>query len=64
MFELVAAQGNNKIPPILKDPKFAVSTWRTATEIMEKYNEPGRFTALIAYECTSNSTTATTCTAM
>ncbi len=54
MLELIAAQSNKKLPPLIMDPKFAKSTWERATEIVEKYNEPGRFTALIAYEWTSN----------
>ena len=36
------------------DPKFAKSVWEKNTAIMEKYNEPGRFTAFIGYEWTSN----------
>jgi hypothetical protein len=54
MMELIAAQSNKKLPPLIMDPKFAKSTWERATEIVEKYNEPGRFTAFIAYEWTSN----------
>ena len=34
--------------------KFAMNTWRKNTAIMEKYNEPGRFTAFIGYEWTCN----------
>ncbi|WP_019447339.1 DUF3604 domain-containing protein [Cupriavidus sp. BIS7] len=54
MSELIAAQSNKKLPPLLMDPKFAKSTWEKNTAIMEKYNEPGRFTTFIAYEWTSN----------
>jgi len=54
VMELIAAQSNKKLPPLIMDPKFAKSTWERATEIVEKYNEPGRFTALIGYEWTSN----------
>jgi len=54
MMELIAAQSNKKLPKLIMDPKFAKSTWERATEIVEKYNEPGRFTALIGYEWTSN----------
>ena len=54
MMELIAAQSNRKLPPLVTDPRFAKSTWERATEIVEKYNEPGRFTALIGYEWTSN----------
>jgi hypothetical protein len=36
------------------DPKWMVSAWEKTVDIMEKYNEPGKFTAFIAYEWTSN----------
>ena len=36
------------------DPKLSKTVWEKSTAIMEKYNEPGRFTAFIAYEWTSN----------
>ena len=54
VFELIAAQANKKLPPTLIDPKWAKSYWEQSTTLMEKYNEPGRFTAFIAYEWTSN----------
>ncbi len=52
--ELIEAQSNNRLPASVKDPKFAKSVWDKNTAIMEKYNEPGRFTAFIGYEWTSN----------
>ena len=52
--EMIAAQSNNNIPAVMKDPKLALSIWQMNTSIMEKYNEPGRFTAFIGYEWTSN----------
>src|SRR5262249_40694482 len=39
MMEAIAAQSNEKLPPIMMDPKFAKSTWLKNTAIMEKYNE-------------------------
>ena len=54
MMELIAAQSNKKLPPLIMDPKFAKSAWERTTTIAEKYNEPGRFSALIGYEWTSN----------
>ena len=54
VYELVAAQSNNKLPALIKDPRFARAIWERNTAIMEKYNEPGRFTAFIGYEWTSN----------
>jgi hypothetical protein len=53
-FELVAAQSNKKLPPALTDPKWAKTFWERNTATMEQYNQPGRFTAFIAYEWTSN----------
>jgi len=52
--ELIAAQSNDRLPDAVKDPKLAMSIWLKNTEIMEKYNQPGRFTAFIGYEWTSN----------
>jgi hypothetical protein len=52
--ELINAQSNKRLPPSIMDPKFAKSVWLKNNAIMERYNEPGRFTAFIAYEWTSN----------
>ena len=54
VMELITAQANKKLPPLVMDPKFAKSVWLKNTAIAEKYNEPGRFTAIIGYEWTSN----------
>jgi Protein of unknown function (DUF3604) len=57
MNELVSAQANNKLPPPIKDPKVVgpimKSVWQQYLETAEKFNEPGRFTAMIGYEWTS-----------
>ena len=52
--ELISAQANDKVPPQVKDKRLAKSVWQRNTDIMEKYNDPGRFTTLIGYEWTSN----------
>jgi len=52
--EMIIAQSNNKIPAVMKDHALALTIWEKNTSIMEKYNEPGRFTAFIGYEWTSN----------
>jgi hypothetical protein len=52
--ELINAQANKKLPPLVMDPRFAKSVWLKNTALADKYNEPGRFTALIGYEWTSN----------
>ena len=57
MNELVSAQANDKLPPPIKDPKVVgpimKSVWQQYTATAEKFNEPGRFTAMIGYEWTS-----------
>jgi hypothetical protein len=57
MRELVSAQANNKLPPVIKDPKVVgplmKSVWQQNTATAEKFNEPGRFTAMIGFEWTS-----------
>ena len=55
--DIVVRQGNGTLPAPVKDPKtvgpIMKSVWQKYTATAEKYNEPGRFTALIAYEWTS-----------
>ena len=41
------------IPAVVLDPKFVGSVWHRYLKTAEKYNDPGRFTALIGYEWTS-----------
>ena len=54
VMELITLQGQGKLPKAMTDPKIFKDVWHRYTAIAEKYNEPGRFTALIAYEWTSN----------
>jgi hypothetical protein len=57
MRELVSAQAQGTLPPPVKDPKVVgpimKSVWQEYTATAEKYNEPGRFTAMIGFEWTS-----------
>jgi hypothetical protein len=54
--EVIAAQSNNSLPPVLTDPKVAgplmMSVWQRAAVMADKYNEPGKFTTLIGFEWT------------
>jgi hypothetical protein len=49
--EIVASLSDKK-PPIKAD-KMVKSAWKKYTALADKYNEPGRFTALIGYEYTT-----------
>jgi Protein of unknown function (DUF3604) len=51
--ELVKAGGDGTAPVELADPKFMVTAWQKTVDVMEKYNEPGKFTAFISYEWSS-----------
>jgi hypothetical protein len=52
--EVIKLQATKSLPKVFMDPKWMVSAWEKTVDIMEKYNEPGKFTAFIAYEWTSN----------
>ena len=52
--ELARSFGTGNLPPKLFDRQLGRSVWQTYTSTAERYNEPGRFTALIGYEWTSN----------
>ena len=52
--ELIRSVGTGTTPKALFNPKLARSVWQNYTATAERYNEPGRFTALIGYEWTSN----------
>jgi hypothetical protein len=52
--DMIHQQSTNNLPKELTDEKFARSVWDKNTAIMDKYNQPGKFTAFIGYEWTSN----------
>jgi Protein of unknown function (DUF3604) len=51
--EVVETFSAGKSPEILLRPELATSVWEKSVNTAEKYNEPGRFTAMIGYEWTS-----------
>ena len=57
MNELISAQAQGTLPAPIQDPAVVgplmKSVWQQYTAMAEKYNEPGRFTAMIGYEWTS-----------
>ena len=57
MRELVSAQAQGTLPAPIQDPKVVgpimKTVWQQYTATAEKFNEPGRFTAMIGYEWTS-----------
>ncbi len=55
--DVTSRQAQGTLPPAVKDPKVVgpimKSVWQQYTATAEKFNEPGRFTAMIGYEWTS-----------
>ena len=55
--DVVSRQAQGTLPAPVKDPKIVgpvmKSVWQQYTATAEKYNDPGRFTAMIGYEWTS-----------
>ena len=51
--EVVVSFTQGNVPEILLDETFARSVWSDYVAAAEKYNEPGRFSAIIGYEWTS-----------
>ena len=54
VIEMIGSVGNGTMPKAMISRQLARSVWQNYTSIAERYNEPGRFTALIGYEWTSN----------
>lgn len=52
--DMIHQQSTNNLPKELTDEKFSKTVWDKNTTIMDKYNNPGKFTAFIGYEWTSN----------
>ena len=52
--EMNKLSAEGKLPPGMADPKLARTIWDKYVKTADQFNEPGRFTALIGYEFTSN----------
>ena len=52
--EIIRSEGPGPTPKEMFNPQLAKSVWQAYTATAERYNEPGRFTAFIGYEWTSN----------
>ena len=52
--EVVNAFTQGSLPKILIDKKFTTNVWEKYLKAAEEFNNPGRFSAIIGYEWTSN----------
>jgi hypothetical protein len=51
--EIITLFAQDKFPWETNDPELMKPVWKECIEMAEKYNDPGKFTALIGYEWTS-----------
>lgn len=52
--EIVRLQAAKQLPAAATDPSFVRAVWERNTALIDRLNEPGRFTAFIGYEWTSD----------
>jgi hypothetical protein len=51
--DVITAFTQGKVPAVVLDRTFQQTVWDDYIDIADRYNEPGRFTAMIGYEWTS-----------
>jgi hypothetical protein len=51
--EILRLQATKSLPAVVRDPALMRSVWERSTTIMDRFNDPGRFTAFIGYEWSS-----------
>ncbi|GAB5375277.1 MAG: DUF3604 domain-containing protein [Acuticoccus sp.] len=54
VMEMITLQGQGALPELVTDKATQFDMWQKMTGIVESHNDPGKFTALIGYEWTSN----------
>jgi hypothetical protein len=54
VMEMIQSVSDKSIPPALLDKKFIRSIWEKHTAVVDRYNEPGKFTAFQGYEWSSH----------
>jgi hypothetical protein len=52
--DITRHQSSRKLPKAVMSLEYMQTVWERNNEIMDRYNKPGKFTAFIAYEWTSN----------
>jgi hypothetical protein len=50
MIEMITMQGEGTLPEAVTDNHVQFDIWRKMTEIVERHNQPGFFSAIIGYE--------------
>jgi hypothetical protein len=54
VLEIIDALSSGNLPEPLKDEEFFMNVWTDYTATADKYDDPGKFSAIIGYEWTSN----------
>jgi hypothetical protein len=50
VMELIGAVASGDVPPVMADGKISSQIWRDYVATADKFNDPGRFSAIIGYE--------------